>query len=83
MSFSASCAFNIDPLRLANIRILFELFGCLLVRSHVSVIEVAAVTIMPQSHLRTLCMLCQKKAHAFSTAVVALSIGIKCLVAFS
>lgn len=46
MSFSASCAFNIDPLRLANIRVLFELFGCLLVRSHVSVIEVAAVTIM-------------------------------------
>ncbi len=46
MSFSASCAFNIDPLRLANIRVLFELFGSLLVHSHVSVIEVAAVTIM-------------------------------------
>ena len=46
MPFSASCAFNIDPLRLANIRVLFELFGCLLVHSHVSVNEVAAVTIM-------------------------------------
>jgi hypothetical protein len=46
MFFSVSCAFNIDPLRLANIRVLFELFGCLLVPSHVSVIEVAAVTIM-------------------------------------
>lgn len=89
MPLSASCAYNIDPLRFADIPVLVEFFSCSLVHNHVKVTEIAAVTIMtrigaPSTEALTAWRVLFERGGAlgFSTATVTLNRGTKCRVAF-
>lgn len=89
MPLSASCAYNIDPLRFADIPVLVEFFSCSLVHNPVKVTEIAAVTIMttisaPATEaLIAWRVLFETEALGFSNATVTLNIGTKCRVTFS